>query len=410
MEQLAEKINQANCKKCANTYDVSHVEIFTLATCPRCGTKNTAPGKIDDLMLVEIIGSGGMGVIYRAVDLMLHREVVVKLMRPLPGGKFAASIQGSLQEARAQARINHPNVVQIHTIIWHGEQPCIVMELVSGGTAHQLINKSKPPDETRVLQIAIDITRGLEATWKAKIVYGDVKPSNILLTDEGVAKLADFGLSRMARGPLAEDDSMGSSIAGASSMGGDDAPSGTATYVAPEVAKRKLPDFRSDIYSLGITLFQLLTGDAPFQGLDKKSKIAARMNGIVPQVSAFRNVHPKTNAVVAKMMSFYPDMRYQSHADLIADLQLAINSIHNDSLVTAISTGSAAPAQVAPGAATQTMAPPPPLPKKGLAARMLKGATGALNRAIGATKPEEKPEQLKMGELRRYDPDPRRKQ
>lgn len=414
MEPIAEKINEARCKKCERTYDVSHVEIFTLATCPSCGTKNTAPGKVDDLMLVEIIGAGGMGVVYRAVDMMLHREVAVKVMKPMPGGKFAAGIQGSLQEARAQARINHPNVAQIHSIIWYGEQPFIVMELIAGGTVHKLITKDPPMDEARALKIGIDVARGLEAAWKAKLVFGDVKPANILLSDEGAAKLSDFGLSRMARGTLDGGEAMGgSSIAEDSSMNSTVPATGTASYVAPEVAKNKIPDFRADMYSLGVTMYHMLAGDVPFQGENKRAKIMARMNGVVPQVAVARpGVGARTNAVVAKMMAFYPDMRHASYAELIGDLERALTVLQGEVLVSALSAGVAQPVQP-----EVEMEPVQVEVKKksepsvlgdqplGLAARMFAGAAGAINRAIGAEKPKPVAEEPKLGALRRYDPD-----
>ena len=400
MEPYAEKVKEAQCKNCHRSYDVTHVEIFTLATCPGCGTKNTAPGKIDDLMLVEIIGAGAMGVVYRAVDVMLHREVAVKVMKPQPGGKFAASVQSSLQEARAQARISHPNVAQVHTIIWHGEQPFIVMELLTGGNVMKLITKDPPMDEVKALKIGLDTARGLDAAWKAKLVFGDVKPANILLDSWGVAKLSDFGLSRMARGTVEQGDLSGSSIAEGSSMSEPVGPTGTASYVAPEMAKGKVPDLRTDIYSLGATMYHMLVGDVPFQGADKRAKIMARMNGVVPEVGVARpGVHGRTNAVVRKMMAFQPDLRHQSYEELIADLERALAGAKGEAIALQLGDISANPPIASQTAGVLKIeVPTQPAKNQGMVARL----SGALKNVMPGKKKEE---EQAMGELRRYEPE-----
>ena len=322
MEVTLEKLNDVVCCKCELPFNVQNVSPLAAVACPHCHAGNTVHAQIGDMLIVELIGVGGMGLVYRALDLPLQRQVAVKLIK----GHSHASMERSVNEAQAQARLSHPNVAQIHAIHTLGNQPVIVMELINGGRLSQLISKSDRLEEGRALTLATQIAGGLHAARKAGLVFGDVKPSNILLDSSGVAKLADFGLSRDVEAKVNAD---GSGMNASSSTAGF----GTAAYVAPEVVARKGADHRSDIYSLGVTLFQLLTGELPFVGASKAETIAARMDGIVPQVRFLReDVHTRTNDVVFRMMAFKPDARYQDYGDLIADLELANMATQSDAL------------------------------------------------------------------------------
>lgn len=381
-----EKLNDVVCVKCEKAFDVQNSNALSAVPCPHCHAGNTVPAQIGDTLIVEMIGVGGMGVVYRALDLPLQRQVAVKLIK----SHCAASLQNSVNEAQAQARISHPNVAQIHAIHLLGKQPVIVMELVDGGRVSQLISKSPLMEEGRALTLGIQIASGLQAAWKAGLVFGDVKPSNILLDRSGISKLTDFGLSREIESPAAAD---GSGMNSASSTGGF----GTAAYIAPEVANRKPADHRSDIYSLGVTLFQMLTGELPFIGATKSEAIAARMHGEVPQVRFFRKgVLSRTNDVVSRMMAFKPEARYQTYGDLIADLEMANLATQGNALAELI----AGPAAVATTpmkedplvgvmAPAPSLGPKPVSPMKRMASAMVRGASAVspwVNRVLGASK------------------------
>jgi serine/threonine protein kinase len=163
--------------------------------------------------------------------------------------------------------------------------------------------RNKPLDETKALDIAIDVAEGLIATHDKELVHGDVKPSNILLDESGTAKLVDFGMAR---------------------MGGDastEGLAGTPYYISPEQAQNQKIDFRSDMYSLGATLFHSLTGRPPFEGKTLREVVSARLEKPVPNLAAFRTDHcPQTCATVARMMAVNPADRYPTYQDMLSDL------------------------------------------------------------------------------------------
>lgn len=304
----AERVSKLSCAGCQKVLDVSHLPSFVNIKCPECGMEQIVPAKFGSFLLIKQIGAGGMGVIYRAMDRDLGRKVALKVMKKSLGDdpEFAKAFK---HEAQAAAALNHRNVVQIYSIGQYNGQPYIAMELVDGGKLDDMIADG-PMDELKALAIHIEVTEGLKAASDFGLVHGDVKPANILFSKSGEAKVLDFGLA---------------SYVGEQQKAG--AVWGTPYYIAPEKARGKKADFRSDIYSLGATLFHVLTSKPPFDGPTSNDVVMARLNQPAPDILTFNsNLHPETAKMVARMLEMDPAMRYPSYPALLVDMQAALNA------------------------------------------------------------------------------------
>jgi serine/threonine protein kinase len=300
-EIFADGVDKTACSACGNVIDVAGVPPFTIVQCDKCKTKMAVPGMFGPYQLFKCLGKGGYGATYRGIEKFLKRPVAVKVIRS-SCAKNEQVVEDFFREARILASLNHPNVAHVYSLGVHKEQPYIVMELVGGGRMDRLF-RNKPLDETKALDIAIDVAEGLIATHDKDLVHGDVKPSNILLDESGTAKLVDFGMVR---------------------LGGDastEGLAGTPYYISPEQAQNQKIDFRSDMYSLGATLFHSLTGRPPFEGQTVREVISARLEKPVPNLAAFRtDLCPQTCATIARMMAVNPADRYPTYQDMLSDL------------------------------------------------------------------------------------------
>ncbi len=302
----ADRVSRLNCAGCQKTLDVSHLPSFSEINCPECGTRQIVPAQFGGFLLINKLGSGGMGVIYHAMDKELGRQVALKVMKKSLG-EDAEFVQSFKHEAQAAAALNHRNVVQIYSFGQVKGQPYIVMELVAGGRLDEMIAGGKPMDEERALAIHLEVTEGLNAASDVGLIHSDIKPANILFGQGGEAKVVDFGLA---------------SFIGQHQQGGQIW--GTPYYIAPEKARGKKVDFRSDIYSLGATLFHVLAGQPPFDGATPTDVVLARLNHPAPSLHDFReDVHPETVALVARMLEPDPSMRYPSYPALLLDMRAA---------------------------------------------------------------------------------------
>jgi hypothetical protein len=317
MESPFDKVSSATCESCSNVVDVARAAPMSKVKCPDCGEDITVPAKLGMLLLLEVVGQGAAGVVYRALDQTLQRNVAVKLLRKTENVDHNRMVEATVAEARALAAINHPNVVHVHSIGMRTGQPYIVMELLLGSNKlNVMLREGWIADEYRGLEIAIDIAAGLQASNDAGLLHRDVKPGNILFNEEGTAKLLDFSVILDAEQSA---DNEGKRIA-----------IGTPYYIAPEAALGKDVDFRADIYSLGATLFHLLTGRPPFDAAIPKEVIKARLKTQAPDVRSLRSeLRPRTAEVVARMLHRNPDERYASHDELIADLRSAFEGAVN---------------------------------------------------------------------------------
>lgn len=303
---FTESITNVACPNCNAELDVSEFRVFEEIVCPSCQEKFQVPGRLGDFILIEELGRGAMGCVYLAMDESLQRLVALKVIRKEYGAdpKMLETVQ---REAQAMATLNHRNIVQVYSFGRVKEQPYFVMELLEGERLDEMMAGGQQVPEIRALEIALDVAQGLNAANQAGLTHGDIKPANILMNDHGVAKVVDFGLAKFME-PGAEIEVWG-----------------TPYYIAPEKARKKGEDSRSDQYSLGGTLFHALAGQPPFDGPNPTKVVVAALKEETPDLRNFNeNVTEKTAAVIRRMMDKNPNRRYPTYASLLADLNLAL--------------------------------------------------------------------------------------
>jgi serine/threonine protein kinase len=255
------------------------------------------------------LGSGGMSTVYLARDTTLDRPVAVKVMHR-EMSEQADQLERFRQEARAVAKLSHPNVVSVIDAGEDGGYPYIVFEYVEGETLKARINRIGPLDVQEALAYAIEIARGLTVAHARRMVHRDIKPQNVLIDAEGRAKLTDFGISRQL-----EQDGMTAT----------GRVLGTTDYVAPEQAMGRGADQRSDIYSLGVVLFEMLSGHVPFQADSQVGVAMKHVNEELPDVQGERpEISAATALVVERATSKDPARRYADIGEMIDDLSTAL--------------------------------------------------------------------------------------
>ena len=255
------------------------------------------------------LGSGGMSTVYLARDTTLDRQVAVKVMHR-EMSEQADQLERFRQEARAVAKLSHPNVVAVIDAGEDGGHPYIVFEYVEGETLKQRINRVGALDAQEALAYAIEIARGLTVAHARNMVHRDIKPQNVLIDSEGRAKLTDFGISRQL-----EQDGMTAT----------GRVLGTTDYVSPEQAMGHAVDQRSDVYSLGVVLYEMLAGQVPFSADSQVGVAMKHVNEELPDVQQRR---PELSAaaamVVERATAKDPDRRYQQVGEMIDDLATAL--------------------------------------------------------------------------------------
>jgi eukaryotic-like serine/threonine-protein kinase len=255
------------------------------------------------------LGSGGMSTVYLARDTTLDRPVAVKVMHR-EMSEQADQLERFRQEARAVAKLSHPNVVSVIDAGEDGGYPYIVFEYVEGETLKARINRIGALDVQEALAYAIEIARGLTVAHARKMVHRDIKPQNVLIDSEGRAKLTDFGISRQL-----EQDGMTAT----------GRVLGTTDYVAPEQAMGRGADQRSDIYSLGVVLYEMFTGEVPFAADSQVGVAMKHVNEELPDVQAERPELSAASAlVVERATAKDPAKRYADIGEMIDDLSTAL--------------------------------------------------------------------------------------
>lgn len=280
--------------------------------------RNVLAGRYE---LIEKIGDGGMAIVYKAKDRLLKRFIAVKILKPefVQDIKFVENFR---KESHAAASLSHPNIVSIYDVGQEGNINYIVMELVSGKTLNELIKEEAPMDYRKAADIAKQVAAGLSAAHKKGIVHRDVKPHNILMTEDGIAKITDFGIAKAVTNTTIVDS-------------GKDNVMGSVHYFSPEQAKGTNVDEKSDIYSLGIVLYEMLTGKVPFDGDNPVTIALMQINEPVTPPSVFNhNVPPGLERIVMKAVEKQPKDRFASADEMIEalDKMEVVNRVVGDSV------------------------------------------------------------------------------
>lgn len=296
-----------SCPSCGGAIDVSDELPFAQIYCPHCGEGLRARKVFNNFEVVELIGQGGMGSVFKAYDHTLERMVALKVLRR----EMSASEEERAkleQEARVTASVNHPHVVRVYSFGEADGQFYLAMELVEKGSLDDLMAIQNRVSEAQVLEIGLQIAQGLEAAAEKGLIHRDVKPGNILFADAHTTKIVDFGLARV----LEEEAEARGEIWG------------TPYYIAPERLNYEPEDFRSDIYSLGGTLFHAIAGRPPFEAASASLVALKQIKSQPVSLEAFApDAAPETAYVINRMLEKDPQDRYASYGELIEHLEFA---------------------------------------------------------------------------------------
>jgi len=264
--------------------------------------------KLGHFELLEQIGKGGMATVYLAYDPSLNRKVAIKLLDEELAKADPQFVENFIHEAQTAAGINHPNIVQIYFVGEENGSYYIAMELLAGKSLDEIMKEKGPQSEASVIKIGIEMAEALKAAYTNEMIHGDIKPQNIFITDSGTAKLLDFGLAKMANIEATQES--------------DGSVWGSAYYISPERVGHKAEDFRSDIYSLGATLFHTLVGHPPFDADTPGELAQKRLSEKAPSLRSIDpNISVGTEQLIARMLSKSTFLRHLDYDSLLKDLR-----------------------------------------------------------------------------------------
>lgn len=260
--------------------------------------------------IVEPLGSGGQGYVYRALDKSLQRYVAVKVLQrfseDIDSNSKSQELDLLLQEAVAQARVSHPNIVTIYYVGKDGDEPFLAMELVSGETISERIEEGEV-GFGEIVQIGLQLTRALEFSFELDIIHGDIKPSNVMIQQNGVVKLSDFGMARRV------------------SQQSSAAIGGTPNYLAPEIFDGDTPSIQSDMYAMGVMLYELTFGRLPVKlsGRSVDAWIQSHRESVVEFPSLWPDHIPERwRSILERLLAKDPKDRFPSYSELKSELKL----------------------------------------------------------------------------------------
>jgi len=260
---------------------------------------------ISHYRILEKLGEGGMGEVYLAQDTKLNRRVALKFL-PAQLASDEEFKERFKREAQAAAALNHPNIITIHEVAEYENRPYIAMEYVEGESLKKLITK-KDLSINKVINMAMQICEGLSKAHQSGIVHRDVKPQNILIDKDGRVRILDFGLAKLKKDAMLTQP--GSTV-------------GTVAYMSPEQAQGMEVDQRSDIFSFGVVLYEMITSQLPFKGEHDAAMIYSIIHETPEPLARYKaNVPDELQRMVEKAMEKSPEMRYQHADDLGADLR-----------------------------------------------------------------------------------------
>lgn len=278
--------------------------------------------------VLDKLGKGGMGDVYLAEDTRLHRRVAVKVLPPATAAE-PEHLERFAREAKTLAGLNHPNIVTIYSVEEEGDERLLVMELIEGRTLAEVI-PSGGLDEERFFELAVPLADALTAAHERGVTHRDLKPSNVMITEEGRVKVVDFGLAKLRR----EAEAREQTVVLDSDLTEEGRILGTYPYMSPEQLKGKPVDHRSDIFSLGVVLYEMATGERPFGGETSADLISSILRDTPPPAHERNRELPRhLDRILSHCLERDPDRRFQTAKDLRNELQSLHRELHSERLL-----------------------------------------------------------------------------